>query len=74
LGRNLVAQIRGGEMQPFRYEPKGTVASLGRKEAIGIVGQKKLYGSTASLMKKFIDLRWLFILGGVSLVLRKGKL
>lgn len=74
LGRNLVAQIRGGEMQPFRYEPKGTVASLGRKEAIGIVGQKKLYGSTASLMKKLIDLRWLFILGGVSLVLRKGKL
>lgn len=74
LGRNLVAQVRGSEMQPFRYEPKGTVASLGRKEAIGIVGQKKLYGSTASFMKKLIDLRWLFILGGISLVLRKGKL
>jgi NADH:ubiquinone reductase (H+-translocating) len=31
-------------------------------------------GGTAAFMKKIIDLRWLFLLGGVSLVLRKGKL
>lgn len=74
LGKNLAALIRGGEMKPFKYMPKGTVASLGRKEAIGVVGDKKYVGGTAAFLKKVIDLRWLFLLGGVSLVLRKGKL
>ncbi|TCS96895.1 NAD(P)/FAD-dependent oxidoreductase [Hazenella coriacea] len=74
LGKNLVAKIRGGEMKSFKYMPKGTVASLGRKEAIGFVGTKKYYGAKAALLKKLIDLRWLYLLGGVSLVLRKGKL
>jgi NADH:ubiquinone reductase (H+-translocating) len=73
LGKNLASLIRGGQMEPFKFEPKGTVASLGRKEAIGIVGTKKLFGGTAAFMKKVIDLRWLFMLGGISLVLRKGK-
>ncbi|SEN50547.1 NAD(P)/FAD-dependent oxidoreductase [Lihuaxuella thermophila] len=74
LGKNLAALIRGGEMKPFKYMPKGTVASLGRKEAIGVVGDKKYVGGMAAFLKKVIDLRWLFLLGGVSLVLRKGKL
>jgi NADH dehydrogenase len=74
LGKNLTALIRGGQMEPFEYKPKGTVASLGRKEAIGIVFKQKLSGGIASLMKKVIELRWLFFLGGIPLVLRKGKL
>lgn len=74
LGKNLAAKIRGGEMKPFKYMPKGTVASLGRKEAIGFVGAKKYYGAKAAFVKKMIDLRWLYLLGGISLVLRKGKL
>lgn len=74
LGKNLANLIRGGELTPFKYEPKGTVASLGRKEAIGVVGNKKYVGGTAALLKKLIDLRWLYMLGGISLVLRKGKL
>lgn len=74
LGKNLPVLLRGGEMSLFQYESKGTVASLGRKEAIGVVGNKKLMGGLASFMKKVIDLRWLFLLGGFSLVLRKGKL
>lgn len=74
LGKNLASLIRGGDMKPFVYQPKGTVASLGHKEAIGVVGSKKVTGGTASVMKKMIDLRWLFLLGGISLVMRKGKL
>lgn len=73
LSKNLANLIRGGELTPFKYEPKGTVASLGRKEAIGVVGNKKYMGGTAALLKKLIDLRWLYMLGGISLVLRKGK-
>ncbi|RAL26973.1 NAD(P)/FAD-dependent oxidoreductase [Thermoflavimicrobium daqui] len=74
LGENLASKIRGGEMKPFKYMPKGTVASLGRREAIGTVGDKKLVGGKAAFMKKLIDMRWLYLLGGISLVLKKGKL
>jgi NADH:ubiquinone reductase (H+-translocating) len=70
---NLAAIIRKSEMKPFKADIKGTVASLGRGEAIGIVGKKKIMGSTASMMKKIIDLRYLFIIGGLPLALRKGR-
>ncbi len=71
---NLLASIRGGELKPFKPEIKGTLASLGRGEAIGVVGNKKLLGGSAALMKKVSDLRYLFILGGISLALKKVKL
>lgn len=74
LGKNLAALIRGQQMTPFQYKPKGTVASLGKKVAIGTVGSKKLTGGFAALMKKVIDLRWLFLVGGLGLVFRKGKM
>ncbi|MNI78482.1 NADH dehydrogenase-like protein [compost metagenome] len=70
---NLVAQIRNSTLKAFEYKPKGTVASLGRGEAIGIVGSKKIKGGTAAIMKKIIDLRYLYIIGGIPLVLKKGK-
>ncbi|WP_047150518.1 NAD(P)/FAD-dependent oxidoreductase [Aneurinibacillus tyrosinisolvens] len=74
LAQNLLAAIRGGQMKPFVPSLKGTVASLGKGEAIGLVGDKKIYGSTAALMKKVIDNRSLYMLGGLSLMLKKAKL
>jgi NADH dehydrogenase len=71
--KNLVAAIRGGQMEPFVFDLKGTVASLGRKEAIGIVGKSKLFGRKAAIMKRIIELRWLYLLGGIPMVLRKGR-
>lgn len=70
---NLVSIIRGGELTKFVPQLKGTVASLGKGEAIGIVGNKKIYGSTAALMKKIIDNRYLYMLGGLGLLLKKSK-
>ena len=69
---NLVAAIRGQALKEFKFQSKGTVASLGRGEAIGIVGNRKLKGQTAAWMKKLIDLRYLYMIGGIPLVLRKG--
>ena len=72
---NLLALVRGQEeLETFKPEIKGTVASLGKGEGIGTVGNKKLFGNTASFMKKMIDNRYLFLLGGPGLVLKKGKL
>jgi NADH dehydrogenase len=74
LGKNLVSILRGGQPEPFKFAPKGTVASLGRREAIGIVGDKKVFGGRAAMLKKIIDARWFFMLGGISLVLKKARL
>ncbi|WP_147804285.1 NAD(P)/FAD-dependent oxidoreductase [Alkalicoccus halolimnae] len=72
---NLKALVEGKkEMEQFTPDIKGTVASLGGKEAIGIVGTRKIYGNSASAVKKMIDNRYLFLLGGMPLVIKKGKL
>ncbi len=70
---NLVASIRNQPPKSFVFSNKGTVASLGKGEAIGVAFGKKYKGRTAAWLKKLIDLRYLFIIGGISLVLRKGK-
>lgn len=70
---NLVASIRKQPLKAFEFKNKGTVASLGKGEAIGIAFGKKYTGRTAAWLKKLIDLRYLFIIGGIPLVLRKGK-
>ncbi|WP_184317275.1 NAD(P)/FAD-dependent oxidoreductase [Geobacillus subterraneus] len=72
--KNLAALIRGqGELEPFKADIKGTVCSLGHDDAIGVVFGKKLWGTKASFMKKVIDNRALYLIGGSSLVMKKGK-
>lgn len=70
---NLLALLRGETMKPFEPHLIGTLASLGRWEGIGIVGKMKLYGVWASIMKRLSDMRYLWQIGGVSIVLRKGR-
>ncbi|SFE15856.1 NADH dehydrogenase [Paenibacillus catalpae] len=70
---NLIASIRNQPLKSFVFSNKGTVASLGKGEAIGIAFGKKYKGRMAAWLKKMIDLRYLFIIGGIPLVLRKGK-
>ncbi|WP_224752474.1 NAD(P)/FAD-dependent oxidoreductase [Metabacillus arenae] len=72
--KNLAVLVRGqGEMEEFKPDIKGTVASLGESDAVGVVFGKKVVGTKASFMKKMIDNRALFMVGGPSLVLKKGK-
>ncbi|SEC66547.1 NAD(P)/FAD-dependent oxidoreductase [Paenibacillus sp. GP183] len=70
---NLIASIRNTQPKPFKFSNKGVVASLGKGEAIGIVGSRKLKGNTAAIMKKVVDMRYLYIIGGIPLVIRKGR-
>lgn len=70
---NLVASIRSQPLKTFAFSNKGTVASLGKGEGIGVAFGKKYQGRKAAWLKKLIDLRYLFIIGGIPLVLRKGK-
>jgi NADH dehydrogenase len=70
---NLIASIRGSQPKSFAFSNKGVVASLGKGQAIGIVGSRKLKGNFAAVMKKVVDMRYLYIIGGIPLVIRKGR-
>ena len=66
---NITALIRNKhELETFVPDIKGTVCSLGEHDAIGVVFGKKLVGTKASFMKKVIDNRSLFMIGGISYV------
>ncbi|MFB5267176.1 NAD(P)/FAD-dependent oxidoreductase [Paenibacillus enshidis] len=71
--RNIAAAIHGKEPQKFKFSNKGTVASLGRGEAVAVVGGRKIKGWVAAQLKKIVDIRYLFIIGGIPLVLKKGR-
>ncbi|GIN88627.1 NADH dehydrogenase-like protein YumB [Heyndrickxia sporothermodurans] len=72
--RNVAKLVQGKtDLENFVFDDKGTVCSLGEDDAIGVVFGKKIKGTSASVMKKVIDNRALFMVGGTSLVLKKGK-
>jgi len=73
VARNVKAKLRGEEMEAFKPNLLGTIASLGQNDAIAEVFGRKLFGWKATVMKKMSDNRYLFKLGGLSLLMKKGK-
>ncbi|CAD2073282.1 NAD(P)/FAD-dependent oxidoreductase [Phocicoccus pinnipedialis] len=74
LARNIKRKLNGDKLEPFVFDDKGTVCSLGSKDGIGMVFGKPIKGKSAAIMKKVIDTRAVFILGGPILAYSKGKL
>src|SRR5690625_19776 len=72
---NVKAVVEGSQdLQPIEPKILGTVASLGNNDAIGtVMNDRKLFGWSATVMKKVIDNRYLLKLGGIGLLLKKGK-
>lgn len=71
---NIVALIRNEPLKDFVFHNKGTVASLGISDGIGnVLNGNKLRGKAAAAMKKIVDDRSLFMVGGTKTVLKKGK-
>lgn len=70
---NIIALIKGKPTAEFEPDLKGSVCSLGDSDAIGVVFDKKITGTKASFMKKMIDNRALYMVGGVGLTIKKGK-
>ncbi|MDD9266911.1 NAD(P)/FAD-dependent oxidoreductase [Paenibacillus sp. GCM10023248] len=69
--KNIINSLRGKPLRHFAYDYKGTVASLGRGDAVGILKVKKVKGKFAAFLKKLIDARYLFLIGGLPLVWKK---
>ncbi|WP_284139319.1 MULTISPECIES: NAD(P)/FAD-dependent oxidoreductase [unclassified Virgibacillus] len=71
---NIKALLRHEALQNFEFHDKGTVASLGITDGVGnVLSGTKLSGKPAAAMKKVVDNRYLFLLGGPKLFLKKGK-
>jgi NADH dehydrogenase len=73
VAKNLLSLINGEETEEFVPDLKGSVCSLGEDDAIGVVFGKKVTGAKAAFMKKMVDNRALYMMGGPSLVVKKGK-
>jgi len=67
VGYNLFAAIKGGAMKEFKPVFSGSLASLGRKDAIGTIGASglKLKGTPACLMKEASNIRYLSHIRGL---------
>lgn len=68
VGYNLFAFFKGSKMETFDPVFSGTLASLGRKDAIATIGEKqtRLKGMPASLMKEASNIRYLAHINGLS--------
>lgn len=73
IAENLIALMKNEDTHAFVPQLKGSVCSLGEHDAIGDVMGRKITGTKASIMKKIIDNRALYMIGGAPLVMKKGK-
>ncbi|REB90421.1 FAD-dependent oxidoreductase, partial [Staphylococcus pseudintermedius] len=49
------------------------VCTLGRNDSVGIVYGREITGNKAAFMKRVIDTRSIFKIGGLGLAYKKGK-
>ena len=73
IAKNIKHLIKGEDTETFVYVDRGAVCSLGHEDAIGDAMGRKFTGKTASALKKVVDDKALFQVGGVGLTLKKGK-
>ncbi|GAA4068047.1 NAD(P)/FAD-dependent oxidoreductase [Amphibacillus indicireducens] len=75
---NLLIKLSGSDQtKAFQFKNRGTIASIGAKDAIGVTAKgQKIFGRAVALLKKLADYQFLYQIGGWKLVrmqLRKRK-
>lgn len=73
VAKNIKHILNGEAKEEFEYVDRGTVCSLGSHDGVGIVYGKDITGKKATFMKKVIDTRAVFKIGGIGLAFKKGK-
>ncbi|NWK85177.1 NAD(P)/FAD-dependent oxidoreductase [Staphylococcus sp. GSSP0090] len=71
--KNVKNILEGQPTSEFDYVDRGTVCSLGAHDGVGVVYGRDIQGKKAAFMKKVIDTRAVFKLGGIGLAFKKGK-
>lgn len=70
---NVAKILKGESTEPFVYRDRGTVCSLGHRDGVGVVFGREITGKKAAFLKRVIDTRAIFKLGGIGLAYKKGK-
>ena len=73
VAKNIENILNGQATTDFEYIDRGTVCSLGSHDGVGHVFGRDITGKKAAFMKKVIDTRAVFKMGGVGLAFKKGK-
>ncbi|BAC14306.1 NADH dehydrogenase [Oceanobacillus iheyensis HTE831] len=73
IARNINAKIKGKEMAAFLPDVPGRITSLGSDDGIADMFSRNLFGWKAALLKRVADNWYLFKLGGIQLLMKKGK-
>ena len=73
VAKNIENILNGQATTDFEYIYRGTVCSLGSHDGVGHVFGRDITGKKAAFMKKVIDTRAVFKMGGVGLAFKKGK-
>lgn len=73
IAKNIKHLMNDEETETFVYDDKGAVCSLGHDDAIADAVGRKMAGRKASALKKIVDNRALYLIGGVGLTVKKGK-
>ena len=71
--KNIKHKLNGDRLETFTFDDKGTVCSLGADEGIGIAFGREVKGARAAFLKRVIDTRAVFKIGGPFLAYSKGK-
>ncbi|TQR59076.1 NAD(P)/FAD-dependent oxidoreductase [Campylobacter troglodytis] len=70
----LSEELKGNSFsQGFKFNKRGTVCSLGHTDAVGSVYDKDISGELAALVKNTIENKWVFGIGGLPMVFKKGQ-
>ncbi len=56
IANNLLALIEGKQLQPFKYNDRGSMATIGRNKAVADLGRFKTQGFRAWLLWCFVHL------------------
>ncbi|MDU7693101.1 MAG: NAD(P)/FAD-dependent oxidoreductase [Helicobacter sp.] len=72
---NLLADELSGKTQhaDFKFINRGSICSLGHLDATGVIFGRKINGEFGAFMKNLVENRWLFGIGGLKMVIRKGQ-
>jgi NADH:ubiquinone reductase (H+-translocating) len=73
IAKNIKHLMNEEPTEVFVYDDKGAVCSLGHDDAVGTAFGRKFTGKAASALKKVVDDRALYLVGGVGLTVKKGK-
>jgi NADH dehydrogenase len=59
VARNIMRAIEGRPLEPFRYVDKGTMATIGRNDAVAVIGPLKLKGLIGWMAWLFVHLYYI---------------